>query len=223
MFTAGIGENRPELREAICAKLDQLGIVLDPAKNAATKAQEARDQRGRIRACKVLVIPTNEELVVAREVKRFLESEQFVSSKLKFDRTQNFIIMAHQAIGLIETRGLVALVEGTDAMLKAANVELVGPMTQVGNALVTAVVVGDVAAVKAATDAGAQAIKAIKGEVVSVHVIARPHADVEAVLPKKPLEQLSAWSGESRNATRVPSQALSRAVTTQHCHVPRKS
>jgi ethanolamine utilization protein EutM len=90
-----------------------------------------------------------------------------------------------QAIGLIETRGLVALVEGTDAMLKAANVELAGPMTQVGNALVTAVVVGDVAAVKAATDAGAQAIKAIKGEVVSVHVIPRPHAEVEAVLPKK--------------------------------------
>src|SRR5205807_1978350 len=90
-----------------------------------------------------------------------------------------------QAIGLIETRGLVALVEGTDAMLKAANVELVGPMTQVGNALVTAVVVGDVAAVKAATDAGAQAIKAIKGELASVHVIARPHADVETVLPKK--------------------------------------
>ena len=67
-----------------------------------------------------------------------------------------------QAIGLIETRGLVALVEGTDAMLKAANVELVGPMTQVGNALVTACVVGDVAAVKAATDAGAQAIKPSK-------------------------------------------------------------
>ena len=80
--------------------------------------------------------------------------------------------MAQQAIGLIETRGLVALVEATDAMLKAANVELVGPMTQVGNALVTAVVVGDVAAVKAATDAGAQAVKAIKGDLVSVHVIA---------------------------------------------------
>jgi ethanolamine utilization protein EutM len=70
-------------------------------------------------------------------------------------------------------------------MLKAANVELAGPMMQVGNALCTACVVGDVAAVKAATDAGAQAIKAIKGELVSVHVIARPHADVEAVLPKK--------------------------------------
>src|ERR1035437_7296173 len=110
--------------------------------------------------------------------------------------------MSHQAIGLIETRGLVALVEGTDAMLKAANVELIGPMTQVGNALVTACVVGGVAAVEAATGAGApclaaaaapppppeknpppapgaHAIKAIKGELVSVHVIARPHSDVE--------------------------------------------
>ena len=91
----------------------------------------------------------------------------------------------HQAIGLLETRGLVALVEGADAMLKAANVELAGPMTQVGSALVTATVVGDVAAVKAATDAGAQAVKSIGGELVSVHVIARPHDDVQAELPKK--------------------------------------
>jgi ethanolamine utilization protein EutM len=86
---------------------------------------------------------------------------------------------------MIETRGLVALVEGTDAMLKAANVQLIGPITKVGDALVTAVVVGDVAAVKAATDAAAQAIKAIKGDLVSVHVIAHPHQDIEAVLPKK--------------------------------------
>ena len=86
---------------------------------------------------------------------------------------------------MIETRGLVALVEGTDAMLKAANVQLAGPITQVGDALVTTMVVGDVAAVKAATDAAAQAIKAMKGDLVSVHVIARPHQDIEAVLPKK--------------------------------------
>jgi ethanolamine utilization protein EutM len=92
--------------------------------------------------------------------------------------------MAQQAIGLLETRGLIALVQGTDAMLKAANVELAGPMKQVGSALVTAVVVGDVAAVKAATDAGAQAASAV-GEVVSVRVIARPHEDVAEVLPKK--------------------------------------
>jgi ethanolamine utilization protein EutM len=83
---------------------------------------------------------------------------------------------------MIETKGLVALVEATDAMLKAANVQLVG-MQQAGSALVTSVVVGDVAAVKAATDAGAQAAKAI-GEVISVHVIARPHGEVAAVLPK---------------------------------------
>ena len=93
--------------------------------------------------------------------------------------------MAHQAIGLLETRGLVALVEGTDAMLKAANVDLVGPMQQVGSARVTAVVGGDVAAVKAATDAGAQAAKAVGGQVVSVHVIARPHEEVASILPQK--------------------------------------
>jgi ethanolamine utilization protein EutM len=88
-----------------------------------------------------------------------------------------------KAIGLLETRGLTALVTGTDAMLKSANVALVGPVKQVGNALVTAVVVGDVAAVKAATDAGAQAARAV-GEVVSVQVIPRPHDDVQMVLPK---------------------------------------
>ena len=90
-----------------------------------------------------------------------------------------------EALGMIETKGLTALIEASDAMLKAANVELVGPMVQVGNALVTATVIGDVAAVKAATDAGAQAVKAIKGDLVSVHVIARPHSDVDQVLPKK--------------------------------------
>jgi ethanolamine utilization protein EutM len=88
-----------------------------------------------------------------------------------------------KAIGLLETRGLVALVTGTDAMLKAANVSLAGPMKQVGAAFVTAVVVGDVAAVKAATDAGAQAARAV-GEVVNVQVIPRPHDDVAQILPK---------------------------------------
>ncbi len=83
---------------------------------------------------------------------------------------------------MIETRGLVALVEATDAMLKAANVELAGPMTQVGSALVTVVVTGDVAAVKAATEAGRAAAESL-GDIVSVSVIARPHGDVSAVLP----------------------------------------
>jgi ethanolamine utilization protein EutM len=88
-----------------------------------------------------------------------------------------------QALGLLETRGLTALVTGTDAMLKSANVTLVSPMKQVGNALVTAIVTGDVAAVKAAVDAGAQAARTV-GEVVSVQVIARPHSDVAGILPK---------------------------------------
>jgi len=91
--------------------------------------------------------------------------------------------MAQQAIGMIETRGLTALVEATDAMLKSANVELVGPMVQVGNALVTVAVSGDVAAVKAATEAGKIAAQSL-GEIVSVSTIARPHNDLTAVLPK---------------------------------------
>jgi microcompartment protein CcmL/EutN len=89
---------------------------------------------------------------------------------------------------MIETRGLVALVEATDAMLKSANVELVGPLTQVGNAMVTVVVTGDVAAVKAATEAGRTAAQSL-GEVVSVNVIARPHSDLAAVLPKPAIKK----------------------------------
>jgi ethanolamine utilization protein EutM len=89
-----------------------------------------------------------------------------------------------EALGLVETRGLVGMIEAADAMLKAANVKFVG-WQKVDAGLVTAIVRGDVAAVKAATDAGAQAVKAIKGDLVSVHVIARPHGDVDQVLPKK--------------------------------------
>ncbi len=91
--------------------------------------------------------------------------------------------MASQAIGLLETKGLISLVQGCDAMLKAANVELAGPMKQVGNALCSAAVIGDVAAVKAALDSGAQAAQQF-GEVVSAHVIARPAAEIDVVLPR---------------------------------------
>ena len=85
-----------------------------------------------------------------------------------------------EALGMIETKGFVALVEATDAMLKAANVELVG-WDKVGSGLVTAFVVGDVAAVKAAVDAGAAAASRI-GEVLSVQVIPRPHEELGGVL-----------------------------------------
>jgi ethanolamine utilization protein EutM len=92
--------------------------------------------------------------------------------------------MAKQAVGILETRGLACLVIGVDAMLKAANVELGGPMKQVGNALCSAVVTGDVAAVKAAIDAGAEAASQA-GEVVSAHVIARPDEAIDGVLPQE--------------------------------------
>ncbi|MFH1005975.1 MAG: ethanolamine utilization microcompartment protein EutM [Candidatus Latescibacterota bacterium] len=87
----------------------------------------------------------------------------------------------NDALGMIETKGFVAMVEAADAMVKAANVQLVS-WQKVGSGLVTVLVRGDVGAVKAATDAGAAAAQRI-GEVVSVHVIPRPHAELEGVLP----------------------------------------
>jgi len=86
------------------------------------------------------------------------------------------------ALGMVETRGLVGAIEAADAMVKAANVILIGS-EYVGGGYVTVMVRGDVGAVKAATDAGAAAAKRV-GELISVHVIPRPHADVEMILPK---------------------------------------
>src|SRR5678815_5168186 len=91
--------------------------------------------------------------------------------------------MASEALGLLECKGLVALMEGTDAMLKAANVEMIG-WDKAGSGMVTAFVKGDVAAVKAAVDAGAEAAGRV-GQVISVHVIARPHDELGAMYPKK--------------------------------------
>ena len=85
------------------------------------------------------------------------------------------------ALGMVETRGLVGAIEAADAMVKAANVQLVGK-EQVGGGLVTVMVRGDVGAVKAATDAGAAAAEKV-GELISVHVIPRPHAEVDHILP----------------------------------------
>lgn len=89
--------------------------------------------------------------------------------------------MALQALGMVETKGLVGSIEAADAMVKAAHVDLIGK-TQVGGGLVTVMVVGDVGAVKAATDAGASAAQRV-GELVSVHVIPRPHESLKAILP----------------------------------------
>ena len=86
------------------------------------------------------------------------------------------------ALGMIETKGLVGAIEAADAMVKSANVTLIG-YEKIGSGLVTVMVRGDVGAVKAATDAGAAAAQKV-GEVVSVHVIPRPHIDTEKILPK---------------------------------------
>ena len=89
--------------------------------------------------------------------------------------------MELEALGMVETRGLVAAIEAADAMVKAANVTLVGTQ-KIGSGLVTVMVRGDVGAVKSATEAG-NAAAARLGEVIAVHVIPRPHSDVEKILP----------------------------------------
>ena len=94
--------------------------------------------------------------------------------------------MSHEALGMIETRGLVGAIAAADAMVKAAKVVLVGK-EQVGGGLVTVLVRGDVGAVKAATDAGAAAARRV-GELLSVHVIPRPHEEVEKLLGPAPQE-----------------------------------
>lgn len=87
------------------------------------------------------------------------------------------------ALGMVETKGLVGAIEAADAMVKAANVELIGS-EYIGGGYVTVMVRGDVGAVKAATDAGAAAAKRV-GELTSVHVIPRPHAEIEMILPQR--------------------------------------
>lgn len=89
--------------------------------------------------------------------------------------------MTSEALGMVETKGLVGAIEAADAMVKAANVRLIG-YEKIGSGLVTVMVRGDVGATKAATEAGAAAARNV-GEVVSVHVIPRPHVDVERILP----------------------------------------
>ena len=105
-----------------------------------------------------------------------------VVKETKNTKEQEKKIMVQQALGMVETRGLVAAIEAADAMLKAANVELVGT-EKIGSGLVSVMVRGDVGAVKAAVEAGLAAAQKL-GEIIATHVIPRPHADVEKILPK---------------------------------------
>jgi ethanolamine utilization protein EutM len=100
------------------------------------------------------------------------------------------------ALGMVETKGLVGAVEAADAMVKAANVSLIGS-EYIGGGLVTVMVRGDVGAVKAATDAGAAAAKRV-GELVSVHVIPRPHTEIEMILPQITKGSFGGRTGEAK-------------------------
>jgi ethanolamine utilization protein EutM len=113
--------------------------------------------------------------------KEEIDSYENVIKKNKSRIIKEEYKMEQQALGMVETRGLVAAIEAADAMVKAANVTLVGT-EKIGSGLVTIMVRGDVGAVKAATETGAAAAQKL-GELVAVHVIPRPHSDVEKILP----------------------------------------
>ena len=119
--------------------------------------------------------PVTEKVVKAAEVKETVETKNEIIINKEEKK------MALEALGMVETRGLVAAIEAADAMVKAANVELIGT-EKIGSGLVSVMVRGDVGAVKAATESGSAAASKL-GELVAVHVIPRPHADVEKILP----------------------------------------
>ena len=105
-----------------------------------------------------------------------VEENKLTTNKIKEEKR-----MAQEALGMIETRGLVAAIEAADAMVKAANVELIGT-EKIGSGLVSVMVRGDVGAVKSAVEAGGSAATRL-GEIIATHVIPRPHGDVEKILP----------------------------------------
>ncbi len=105
-----------------------------------------------------------------------VEENKITTNKIKEEKR-----MAQEALGMIETRGLVAAIEAADAMVKAANVELIGT-EKIGSGLVSVMVRGDVGAVKSAVEAGGSAATRL-GEIIATHVIPRPHGDVEKILP----------------------------------------
>ena len=111
-----------------------------------------------------------------------------ITNATKQKETLTMVDIQMIALGMVESKGLVGAIEAADAMVKAANVHLIGS-EYIGGGFVTVMVRGDVGAVKAATDAGAAAAKRV-GELVSVHVIPRPHSDVEIILPWKPKSAL---------------------------------
>ena len=122
------------------------------------------------------------EKVIEKKPVEEVKTEEPKKTTTKKSETKEIKTMVQQALGMVETRGLVAAIEAADAMLKAANVELVGT-EKIGSGLVSVMVRGDVGAVKSAVESGSAAASRL-GEVIATHVIPRPHADVEKILPK---------------------------------------
>ena len=126
--------------------------------------------------------PAQKATTAASRAAAAVKASQQVKQETKEVKTvKEEIKMNQEALGMVETRGLVAAIEAADAMVKAANVVLIGT-EKIGSGLVSVMVRGDVGAVKAATEAGGDAAAKL-GEVVAIHVIPRPHADVEKILP----------------------------------------
>ena len=157
---------------------DLLREAAEAAKGAAGEEKKPSSARGR-------KVPDKEELAsLAAAVKGGGAAKQTADRGEIPRQERSGKQMANtNALGMVETKGLVGAIEAADAMVKAANVQLVGK-EQVGGGLVTVMVRGDVGAVKAATDAGAAAAEKV-GELISVHVIPRPHAEVDGILPHK--------------------------------------
>lgn len=118
----------------------------------------------------------NNDIEIKKESKKNIKTNLITKTIIKEEKK-----MAQEALGMVETRGLVAAIEAADSMLKAANVQLVGT-EKIGSGLVSVMVRGDVGAVKAAVESGAASASKL-GELVATHVIPRPHSDVEKILP----------------------------------------
>ena len=143
-------------------------------KKAATKTATTRKTTGTKKTTEVKATPVEPQVVVETNAENTGTTNKTIHKEEKR--------MAQEALGMVETRGLVAAVEAADAMCKAANVTLVGT-EKIGSGLVTVMVRGDVGAVKSAVESGASSASRL-GELVATHVIPRPHTDVEMILPK---------------------------------------
>ncbi len=146
-------------------------------KPTTRKSQSAPKAENKPAASNVIAAPAEE--VIEKIITKAPAAKKESAANNKTEQEKK--VMVQQALGMVETRGLVAAIEAADAMLKAANVELVGT-EKIGSGLVSVMVRGDVGAVKAAVEAGLSAAQKL-GEIIATHVIPRPHSDVEKILP----------------------------------------